>query len=85
MENPFERIDARLDILERHMINIKDYLNMKNPNERLTRKMICEQYHISNGTIHNAMNSGALAFQKVGSKTIFKRTDVEIWVETNNY
>ena len=48
-----------------------------NPYERLTRKDITKEYRISLGTIHNAMNKGTLTYEKVGRKTLFKRTDVE--------
>lgn len=52
-----------------------------NPHERLTRKSIKEQYCVSYGTIHNAMKRGNLQYEKVGRKTLFKRTDVEEWIK----
>ena len=77
--DPFKKIHGRLDVIEglQHKIlrNQKSY----NPDDRITRKMICEIYKVSLKTIHNAMNSGALPWDKIGAKTIFKRSDVEEW------
>ena len=52
-----------------------------NPYERLTRKDISKEYRVCYGTIHNAMNKGKLPYEKVGRKTLYKRTDVEHWLK----
>ena len=78
-QNPFDKIDNRFDITEALLHDIRKRLDMPSPHERLTRKMVCIQYHVSLGTVHNAMKSGKLKFDKIGTKTIFKRVDVELW------
>jgi len=83
-ENPFERLEQRFDILEGLIHDIRKRLSMPNPHERLTRKMVAKEYKISLGTVHNAMNAGQLIYDKIGTKTIFKRADVEAWATMND-
>ena len=77
--NPFEKIDKRFNILEGLVHKVLNALSIPNPHERLTRQMVARQYHVSLGTVHNAMKAGALKYDKIGAKTIFKRVDVEAW------
>lgn len=48
-----------------------------NPNERLTPAQVCAEYKICKGTLHKLCNTGKLAFEKVGSKTLYQRVDLE--------
>lgn len=80
MENPFKRLDDRMNILESLLHKLIRQTGASTPNERVTRKIISEEYKLSNGTIHNAMNNGDLPYEKVGRRTLFKRSDVESWV-----
>lgn len=81
MNNPFEVIEARLSSIENLLLDLKHQPRQVdssvNPNERLTRKQVSQQYNICTGTIHNLMKRGALAYEKVGRKTLFRRQDVE--------
>lgn len=54
-----------------------------NPSERLTRKEIKSIYKVSYPTIHSAMNSGKLPFEKIGRKTLFRREDVEAFFRSS--
>ena len=70
----------RIDIIESLLHKIlKNQIN-GNPEAMLTRKDIVERYKVSTGTIHNAMNKGELMFYKIGSKTLFKKAEVDEWV-----
>lgn len=84
--NPFEQIDQRFDELEALIQGLQKTENSNSsefdPHERLTRADIKKQYKVSFGTIHNAMNSGKLSYDKVGRKTIFKREAVENWIQS---
>jgi hypothetical protein len=84
--NPFQQIDQRFDELEALIQGLKKTESSNNseidPHERLTRAEIKKQYKVSFGTIHNAMNSGKLTYEKVGRKTIFKREAVEYWIQS---
>lgn len=83
--NPFEQIDQRFDELEALIQGLKDSKPTRSPeidrHERLTRADIKKQYKVSFGTIHNAMNSGKLSYDKIGRKTVFKREAVENWIK----
>lgn len=48
------------------------------PNERLTRKEVIKLYRITYPTLHKQMQQG-LSYEKIGKKTLFKRSDVEHW------
>lgn len=48
-----------------------------NPSERLTPAQVCAEYKICKGTLHKLCNTGKLAFEKVGRKTLFQRSDVD--------
>ena len=74
--NTIERKLGELEELIFAFIESKSNVEV-NPHERLTRKEIKEQYKVCFGTIHNAMKSGKLPFNKVGRKTLFLRSDVE--------
>ena len=56
--------------------------NSSNQNERLTIAQFAEQYKISKATIHNLTKSGKLAFEKIGSKTLFLREDIEKYFQS---
>ncbi|GAA5043034.1 hypothetical protein GCM10011506_46080 [Marivirga lumbricoides] len=83
-ENPFQQIDQRFDELEALIQGLQKRDNSDSakidPHERLTRADIKKQYKVSFGTIHNAMNSDKLLYDKVGRKTLYKRSDVENWI-----
>jgi len=83
-ENPFQQIDQRFDELESLIKGLQKKENSSSsqtdPHERLTRADIKKLYKVSFGTIHNAMNSGKLSYDKVGRKTLYKRVDVENWI-----
>lgn len=82
--NPFEKIDLRFDQLQELIVDLQNKLDKAkpelNPHERLTRSDVRKDYRISFGTIHNAMKSKKLPFEKVGRKTLYKRIDVENWI-----
>ena len=83
MNNPFELIEARLSSIENLILDLKYKYQPNqvgpsiNPNERLSRKQVRQEYNISLSTIHSLMNSGKLPYEKVGRKTLFRREDVE--------
>lgn len=82
--NPFQQIDQRFDELAKLIQGLQKEDNKSSqvidPHERLTRADIRKQYKVSYGTIHNAMNRGKLSYDKVGRKTLYKRIDVESWI-----
>lgn len=82
--NPFHQIDQRFDELEELIKGLQNVVQKQSPeldpHERLTRAEIKKEYKVSFGTIHNAMKADKLPFTKVGRKTLFKRVDVENWI-----
>ncbi|MEQ9287237.1 MAG: helix-turn-helix domain-containing protein [Cyclobacteriaceae bacterium] len=81
MNNPYEHIDQRLDQIESLILEIRSgQLSLPkhpNPNERLTRRKVREEYSVSYATIHKLMRSGDLKYEKIGRKTLFRRESVE--------
>lgn len=74
----FKKVDTRLSVIEGQS------KPTKNQHERLTRKEVSEQYKICLATIHNLMKGGKLAYEKLGKKTLFKRTDVEAYFQSKS-
>lgn len=69
----------RLKIIEGLQHKILDKLNDGDPEEVLTRKEVSKRYKVSLGTIHNAMNNGDLMYYKKGSRTFYKKAEVDDW------
>ena len=69
----FDRFDRLEALIELKSTNTTEF----NPNERLTRKELSNQYKVCLATIHNLMRNGSLKYSKVGRKTLFVRADVE--------
>lgn len=82
--NPFHQIEQRFDDLEQLIKGLHNVVKNQSPeldpHERLTRSEIKKEYKVSLGTIHNAMKASNLPYSKVGRKTLFKRVDVENWI-----
>lgn len=81
-ENPFTALFSKVDNVEKLLISLSENLaasgdTPSNPNERLTRIQVRQEFNISLGTIHNLMKRNELPYEKVGRKTLFKRQDVE--------
>ena len=56
---------------------------LADPDQRLTIVQLSEQYQISKPTIHSLMKSGKLSFEKIGRKTLFRKSDVEKYFQSN--
>jgi hypothetical protein len=79
MSNPFDQINSRFNILEGLVHKILNRMDQPDPHERMTRKSVAESYHVSIGTVHNAMRNGDLPYSKIGRRVIIKRSDAEKW------
>lgn len=53
-----------------------------NQERLLTRKDVMEYLRISHGTLHKLVKSRAIPFIKLERKVLFKKADVEAWLET---
>jgi hypothetical protein len=87
MVNIYENLFQRLDQIESLIVKSNELLNTSNsfnPSERLTRKQVREQYKISFGTLHNLMRQQRLGYEKIGRKTLFKRSDLEACFNSNS-
>ena len=72
-------IISRLNTIEALQHKILNQLPKESGNDILSRKMITEQYHVSNGTIYNAMKNGDLKYKKTGNRLRFTREWVNDW------
>ena len=87
MVNIYENLFQRLDQIESLIVKSNELLNTSNsfnPSERLTRKQVREQYKISFATLHNLMRQQRLAYEKIGRKTLYKRSDLEACFNSNS-
>ncbi len=50
--------------------------------EILTKKELMEYVRISRGTADKLMKSRELPYMKIGKKVLFKRADVDRWLES---
>lgn len=74
-----------VELVKQVALELKRINNSKtNPNERLTRQEVSDEFKISLGTLHNLMKDGKLTFEKVGRKTLFKRAVVESYFQSNS-
>lgn len=48
-----------------------------NPSERLTITQLAAEYKVCKATIHKLCRTGKLAFEKIGRKTLFQRSDID--------
>ena len=87
MVNIYENLFQRLDQIESLIVKSNELLNTSNsfnPSERLTRKQVREQYKISFATLHNLMRQQRLTYEKIGRKTLYKRSDLEACFNSNS-
>jgi hypothetical protein len=70
---------ARLNTIEALQHKILNSMPSKDATDLLSRKMIVDQYHVSLGTIQNAMKAGDLKFAKAGGRLRFTRQWVDEW------
>lgn len=87
MVNIYENLFQRLDQIEFLIVKSNELLNTSNsfnPSERLTRKQVSEQYKISYATLHNLMRQQRLTYEKIGRKTLYKRSDLEACFNSNS-
>jgi len=47
-----------------------------------TKKELEEYLHVSHGTIDKIMKTKQVAFIKVGKKVLFRKTDIDAWLES---
>lgn len=80
MQNPFTAIEDRLDSIESLIGQINARLEKpiltQEKDQRLNRFEVASLIGISLPTLHKCMANG-LPFQKVGRKTVFKKSEVE--------
>jgi len=50
--------------------------------EFLTKKELEEYLRISHGTVDKLMKTRQITFIKIGKKVLFRKADVEAWLET---
>jgi excisionase family DNA binding protein len=48
----------------------------------LTKRELMEFLSISRGTVDNLMKRRELPFFKIGKRVLFKKTDIDKWLET---
>ena len=80
MNDPFKNIDDRFNILEAQFQKLFKILGGATKPAVMTTKMICDEFHISKGTVYNARKKGMLTPDKFGSLVRFKRSEVEDWI-----
>lgn len=78
--DPFKQIEKRFDIVEANQQKILKLIGGTPKPNVLTTKMICEEYHVSRSTVHNARKKGLLFPYSIGSLIRFKRSDVDEWI-----
>jgi hypothetical protein len=83
--NPFEQINERLLVIEKHLIDLsnKVFTQDTDKDERLTRKSVCQKYKISLPTLHQCMKNG-LPFEKIGRKTLFRREELDFFFKSKS-
>jgi len=78
--DPFKEITSRFDIIEANQQKILQAVGAKPKASVMTAKMICNEFHISKGTIYNARKRGLLVPLKIGALIRYKRKDIEDWI-----
>jgi excisionase family DNA binding protein len=76
-----QKVDSLIEMYS-SLNNVKE--ESSQPHERLTRKEVSDEYKISLGTVDNLKKDGKLSFEKLGRKTLFKRSEVEIYFQSKS-
>jgi excisionase family DNA binding protein len=77
MSNPFDTIDARLDVLERQNAKLIDLLSSrKEPEELLTPDEAAALLKISKPTLWRWGKSGKLRIYGLGGARYFRKTEI---------
>lgn len=82
MENVFMTTFSEQEVRQMFKTELSEFFNhhqkqdLAPEDERLTRIGVCDLYKISFPTLHSLMKKG-LPFEKVGRKTLFKRSLVD--------
>ena len=71
-----DRVKTLEELLDKHVTNPPQ----KDPQEPLTRSMLRDEYKVSYSTIHNAMRNGELEYFKINRKTLFRRYQINNWI-----
>lgn len=81
MNNPFEIIDARLANIESLLLDIKHPERPPEPSDRCQLKDACEITGLGKAAIYKMTHEKKLPHAKFGSRLIFSRRQLTIWVE----
>lgn len=79
MQNPFEVIESRLSNLENLLLLLTKKpveIHPKFEKEYLTRKETAELLNVNLVTLWNYTNDGLLTSYKIGTRVLYKATDV---------
>lgn len=84
MENPFEIIIEKLNVIEKRMHSIEIKLNgLENANYLMDTKQVSEYLKLAVPTIYDKVHKREIPHHKVSSKLYFSKTEIDNWVLEN--
>ena len=89
MENPFELLDQRLSSIEEKVESLIQRIDNQKDSSVLdptwvTTKQLAQHLGISTATVTNLRGS-KIPFYKVGGRILFKREEVDTYIENSRY
>lgn len=83
-ENPFDVIEKRLSEIETLLQEIKNPITLKQePQDRINLTDACEITGLSKASIYKMTHEKRLPHMKFGSRLVFSRRQLTIWVESH--
>jgi excisionase family DNA binding protein len=82
MDNPFEQLLQQLYAIREEQAVIKSMLEAKKEEVYLTSKQVCSRLGITFPTLNNHCKAGTFKKHYVGSKVLFKETEVDLALKT---
>jgi excisionase family DNA binding protein len=82
MDNPFEQLLQELQAIRQEQEVIKSMLSSKKEEVYLTSKQVCSRLGITSPTLSNHCKAGTFKKHYVGSKVLFKETEIDLALKT---
>jgi hypothetical protein len=83
MQEWFERLMARFDLIDRHLEKMAMKEKLLEGEKLLDNQDVCQLLNVSKRTLQRYRSSGELPYQMIYHKTFYKESDVEAFIKMN--
>jgi excisionase family DNA binding protein len=87
MENPFEIIIEKLNLIERRILFIDNKLQISTNTisslEIMSLKQLCEHYDFNKSFVYKLTSNREIPHYKKGKRLVFKKDEIDAWLLEN--